>query len=83
MATFEIDAEKVHGLTTEIMHVLNNRRVHLPDIIIALTEVAGRVIAAQDISPLAMREVATVAAEHLERTIRIGVRAKGGNMGDE
>lgn len=82
MAELQVDPNKVHELTALIIGSIGNRRVNLVDMVIALTESCGRVIAAQDMNPMAMRELATIAAEHLERTIRIGVVAKGGNMGD-
>jgi hypothetical protein len=81
MADLQVDPNKVHELTALIIGSMGTRRVNLVDMVIALTEACGRIIAAQDMSPMAMRELATVSAEHLERTIRIGVAAKGGNMG--
>ena len=80
MATFEIDPRKVEALTSTIVRVVEGRRVHLTDIVIALTEATGRIIAAQDISPIAMQELHQVCMEHLERTIRIGAAQRGINL---
>jgi hypothetical protein len=78
----QVDPRKVAEVTAIVVQSLEGRRLNLVDVTLALTEVCGRIIAAQDMPPLAMRELATVLAEHLERTIRIGVTAKGSNMGD-
>lgn len=81
MAQFEIDPDKVADLVSSVMHTLDGKRVHLADIVIALSEANGRVIAAQDISPVAMQELHQICTEHLERTIRIGAANKGLQLG--
>lgn len=77
MAEIQIDPNKVQELVTLLMQVVKDRRVHLVDIVIATTEMTGRIIAAQDINPLAMQELHQLCTEHLERTIRIGAQQKG------
>jgi hypothetical protein len=77
MSTFQVDGTKVAELVGLMAHALEDRRVHLADIVIALSELCGRTIASQEISRLAMQELHSVACEHMERSIRIGALNKG------
>ena len=81
MAEFQVDPAKVADLVATVMHSIEHKRVHLADIVIALSEANGRIIAAQDINPMAMQELHQICTEHLERTIRIGAANKGLQLG--
>ena len=82
MPEIRIDARKVDAVVRDAAHAIGSNNYHVVEVITGLTELLGRTIVAQPISPIAMRELAQHALDHLEATITAGVSSKGGNTKD-
>lgn len=82
MAAIQIDPRKVDDVVKDAAHAIGSKPYHVVEVIVGLAELMGRTIVTQPVSPVAMRELAQVALNHIEATISSGVQAKGGNAKD-
>ncbi len=82
MATINIDARKVEAVVRNCGNALKDQPYHVVEVMVGLGELMGRTIAAQDMNPIAMKEIAQLAVSHIENTIVAGVHAKGANTGE-
>jgi hypothetical protein len=79
MSSIQIDVRKVDSVVKDAAHAISANHYHVAEVITGLAELMGRTIVAQHMTPIAMRELAQHALNHLESTITAGVAASGGN----
>lgn len=76
-----INAQNVQHIVTHLLSVINQGRYNTGDVLIAASELLGRIIVDTCDTPISAIQMATVMEDHIKRTLQAGYTAKGYNMG--
>lgn len=70
-----IEPRNVAGVVRECNLALANKGINRAEVILGLAELLGRVIVDTGSTSIQMDELAAVARDHIERTVRVGAQA--------
>lgn len=73
--TVAIDREKIIACLKELNFAAGGGRYNYAEVLIALAEMQGKIIVANAKHTVQAREMVRVCADHVERTITVGLRA--------
>ena len=76
-----INAQSVQHIVRHLLSVINQGHYNTGDVLIAASELLGRIIVDTCETPISAIQMATVMEEHIKRTMYAGYTAKGFNMG--
>lgn len=83
MSSVELDKQKLMGVQQRVFHLLESKEFTGAEVLFGLGEALGRMIYEfTDGTWINKREVLIKVCEHMERTVKAGVIANGGNIGE-
>lgn len=80
---YPIDPRQVDRICTAAVREFGQGNFNHGELMIGLAEAVGRIIVNACSNPVQMGECVDVVRDHLKRTIAIGAKAKGFNVGEE
>jgi len=75
--SYQIEQKKVIGVVTECNFALDGKGFNHGEVILGLAELMGRIIVETSETSIQAKDLAKVAVDHLNNTIKIGAQATG------
>lgn len=76
-----VNPEKIKHIVTHLTSVLNQGNYETSDVLLAASELLGRIIVNTCDTPVSGVQMAEVMENHIRRTLQAGFTAKGYSMG--